>query len=63
MITADHLQKSYARKEVLRGLSLEAHPGEITMLVGANGAGKSTTMKVLAGLVRRTRRRCIHRWA
>ncbi len=51
MIVADRLEKSYARKEVLRGLSLQAHPGDITMLVGANGAGKSTTMKLLAGLV------------
>ncbi|MEP6976154.1 MAG: ABC transporter ATP-binding protein [Spartobacteria bacterium] len=51
MIAAESLRKFYARKEVLRGLSLQARPGEITMLVGANGAGKSTTMKVLAGLV------------
>ena len=51
MITANELRKSYGRKEVLRGLSLEARVGEITMLVGANGAGKSTTMKLLAGLI------------
>ena len=47
--------KSYGRKEVLRGLSLEALPGEITMLVGENGAGKSTNMKRLAGLAYRRR--------
>jgi ABC-2 type transport system ATP-binding protein len=51
MIEAQNLQKQFARKEVLRGLTLHARPGEITMLVGANGAGKSTTMKVLAGLI------------
>lgn len=50
MIQASDLRKSYGQKEVLRGLSLEARPGEITMLVGENGAGKSTTMKLLAGL-------------
>jgi ABC-type multidrug transport system ATPase subunit len=50
MIVATDLSKRYGRKEVLRGLSFEARPGEITLLVGANGAGKSTTMKVLAGL-------------
>ncbi|MEO6871482.1 MAG: ABC transporter ATP-binding protein [Chthoniobacterales bacterium] len=50
MITAHELRKSYGRKEVLSGLSLEARPGEITLLVGENGAGKSTTMKILAGL-------------
>ena len=50
MITATGLTKSYGRKEVLRGLSLVARPGEITLLVGENGAGKSTTMKILGGL-------------
>ncbi len=50
MIETDDLQKNYGKKKVLRSLSLRASAGEITMLVGANGAGKSTTMKVLAGL-------------
>lgn len=50
MISAQQLTKSYGRRSVLRGLSLEARPGEITLLVGENGAGKSTTMKILAGL-------------
>ena len=52
MIVADNLQKSYGRKVVLRGLSLGVAPGELTLLVGSNGAGKSTTVKVLAGLAR-----------
>ena len=51
MIETEDLRKSFGAKEVLRGLSLQAQPGEITMLVGANGAGKSTTMKILAGLI------------
>ena len=51
MIATENLQKSFGRKEVLRGLTLQARSGEITMLVGANGAGKSTTMKILAGLI------------
>lgn len=44
----------YGRDEadVLRGLSLEVPAGAVTALVGANGAGKSTVLKVLAGLVR-----------
>ena len=52
MIAVDNLQKSYRRKVVLRGLSLRVAPGELTLLVGSNGAGKSTTMKILAGLAR-----------
>ncbi len=52
MIAAEHLKKSYGRKPVLRDLSILASAGAITLLVGANAAGKTTTMKVLAGLVR-----------
>ena len=52
MIVADSLQKSYGRKVVLRGLSLGVAPGELALLVGSNGAGKSTTVKILAGLAR-----------
>lgn len=36
---------------VLRGLSMEAKRGKITALLGANGAGKSTTLKAIAGLL------------
>jgi ABC-type multidrug transport system ATPase subunit len=50
MIVADNLQKSYGRKVVLRGMSFRIEPGELALLVGSNGAGKSTTMKILAGL-------------
>lgn len=52
MIAADGLTKSFGRLPVLRGISFRAEPGEITLLVGKNGAGKSTTIKVLAGLIR-----------
>jgi ABC-type multidrug transport system ATPase subunit len=51
MIETDNLHKQFGSKRVLRGLTLRALPAEITMLVGANGAGKSTTMKLLAGLM------------
>jgi branched-chain amino acid transport system ATP-binding protein len=37
---------------VLRGLSLAVRPGEITALLGANGAGKSTTLKAISGLLK-----------
>ncbi|MAU97799.1 MAG: ABC transporter ATP-binding protein [Fulvimarina sp.] len=37
---------------VLRGMSLQARRGEITALLGANGAGKSTTLKAIAGLLK-----------
>ena len=52
MIAVEQLQKSYGRKTVLRGMSLHIEPGELALLVGSNGAGKSTTMKIVAGLAR-----------
>ncbi|GAA4481574.1 ABC transporter ATP-binding protein [Microbacterium panaciterrae] len=42
----------YGRVHALRGLSFEVHEGEIVCLLGNNGAGKSTTMNMLSGLVR-----------
>jgi branched-chain amino acid transport system ATP-binding protein len=36
----------------LSGISFEVHPGEIVTLIGANGAGKSTTMNTIMGLVK-----------
>ncbi len=42
----------YGRVHALDGVSLEVHPGEIVALLGANGAGKSTTLRAVSGLVR-----------
>ncbi|PTY08068.1 ABC transporter ATP-binding protein [Opitutaceae bacterium EW11] len=50
MIFTRDLQKSYGSRAVLRGLDLVAEPGAITLVVGANAAGKSTTLRLLAGL-------------
>ena len=52
MISAENLTKSFGRKAILRGISLQADANQITLMVGPNGAGKSTTIKVLAGLIR-----------
>lgn len=43
----------YGPVEALSGVSLVAEPGEIVALVGANGAGKSTTLKAIMGLCQR----------
>jgi ABC-type multidrug transport system ATPase subunit len=50
MITIEGLTKSYGRHRVLDGLDLTALPGAVTLLVGANGSGKTTTLRQLCGL-------------
>ncbi|MCQ2772311.1 MAG: ABC transporter ATP-binding protein [Bacilli bacterium] len=44
------LQKSYGKKEVLKGLSIEVKQGELFGFIGRNGAGKSTTIDCMIGL-------------
>jgi branched-chain amino acid transport system ATP-binding protein len=45
---------SYGDVQVLWGVTLAVREGEIATLIGANGAGKSTTLKVISGVVRAT---------
>ena len=52
MITTTALTKSYKKAPVVRDVSLRCEPGTITGFLGANGAGKSTTLKMIVGLVR-----------
>jgi len=42
----------YGNIHALKGISLTIEPGEIVTLIGANGAGKSTTLKTISGLLR-----------
>jgi ABC-2 type transport system ATP-binding protein len=52
VISVTGLSKSFAGRTVLNDLSFAAVSGEILGLVGANGGGKTTTLRVLAGLLR-----------
>lgn len=49
------LHVSYGNVEVLHGINLSVDEGEIVTILGANGAGKSTTLLTISGLVRPTR--------
>ncbi len=50
MLRIEDLHVYYGNIHALKGVSLEVEEGEIVTLVGANGAGKSTTMRAVAGL-------------
>ncbi len=49
ILALDDVSKHFGPIEVLHGLSFALYPGEVHALIGENGAGKSTTMKILAG--------------
>jgi len=51
VLTIEGLHKRFGKREVLRGLDLQVRPGEVYGLLGSNGAGKSTALKILCGLV------------
>jgi branched-chain amino acid transport system ATP-binding protein len=52
LLSIKDLYVNYGKHEVLKGVSLDVEEGEITLLLGANGSGKSTTLKVISGLHR-----------
>ena len=51
MIRIQDLRKSFQRRTVVQDLSLEAADGAITGLLGSNGAGKSTTLRMICGVL------------
>lgn len=52
MLKAENLNVYYGNIHALKGISLEVYKDEIVALIGANGAGKSTTLKTVSGLLR-----------
>jgi branched-chain amino acid transport system ATP-binding protein len=52
MLEIKNLQVNYGAISALQGISLSVKPGSIVTLIGANGAGKSTTLKAISGLLK-----------
>ena len=50
LLRLEQVTASYGNIQVLKEINLEVNEGEIVTLIGANGAGKSTTMRTIMGL-------------
>ena len=51
MLKIDDIHVYYGAIHAIKGVSFEVHEGEIVALIGANGAGKSTILKTVSGLM------------
>jgi branched-chain amino acid transport system ATP-binding protein len=51
MLKVENLRAGYGKTDILHGISFEVHAGQCVTLIGANGAGKSTTLRCLTGLL------------
>ena len=52
LLEVEDLSVAYGQRRALEGVSLDVREGEIVTLLGANGSGKSTTLRAISGLVR-----------
>ncbi len=59
LLAVENVHAGYGPIEVLHGISLEVRPGEIVALIGANGAGKTSTLLAISGVVRPRRGRIL----
>lgn len=54
ILTTNNLTKTYGKKDAAKDVSLHVREGEIYGLIGRNGAGKTTVMRVISGLSKPT---------
>jgi branched-chain amino acid transport system ATP-binding protein len=60
MLEIEDLHVHYGQVEAVRGVGLTVHPGKVTLVLGANGAGKSSTLKAVAGIETPVKGRVVH---
>src|SRR5689334_23549148 len=51
ILSVRNLVVHYGQVQALDGISLDVRPGEIIALIGSNGAGKSTTLRAISGMI------------
>jgi len=51
MLKAEHLRKSYGKRDVVRNVTMDVRPGQVVGLLGPNGAGKTTCFYMIVGLI------------
>src|SRR5204862_5973354 len=61
LLQIETIDVAYGKRRALEDVSLSVGDGEIVTLLGANGAGKSTTLRAISGLVRPGRGRVVYR--
>jgi branched-chain amino acid transport system ATP-binding protein len=61
VLEIEDLSVAYGQRRALEGVSLSVREGEVVTLLGANGSGKSTTLRAVSGLVRPQRGRILYR--
>ena len=52
MLKIENLEVAYGNIKAIKGISLEVNKGEIVTLIGSNGAGKSTTLRAISGILK-----------
>lgn len=59
LLKVDEIHTFIGKHHILQGVSFEVHPGKVTVLLGRNGAGKSTTLRTIIGLLSPSRGRIL----
>ncbi|CAK0770503.1 branched chain amino acid/phenylalanine ABC transporter ATP binding subunit LivF [Azospirillaceae bacterium] len=59
MLVVEELHAGYGAGEVLKGVSLQVRVGSVVALIGANGAGKTSTMRAISGMLKPNRGRVV----
>ncbi|MBF0566035.1 MAG: ABC transporter ATP-binding protein [Nitrospirae bacterium] len=60
LLKVQHLETYYGHIHALKGIDIEVRPGQLVTIIGANGSGKTTTMKTLIGVIKPKRGKIVY---